>query len=160
MEDPEPGYVKSKKELKREEKARARRMREEEKEILQEEKARKRKGKKAEKRKVRTGGFVDEIDEDDITEHSSGKKASAMQQTAQTAASEAHEELKKKLRQQLLKRQIWLLSLSGPREDRQNEKQPVRSQEERKNLREWKKSRLQSEALRCHLFLPHSLQAV
>ena len=66
MEDPEPGYVKSKKELKREEKARARRMREEEKEILQEEKARKRKGKKAEKRKVRTGGFVDEIDEDDI----------------------------------------------------------------------------------------------
>lgn len=31
MEDPEPGYVKSKKELKREEKARARRMREEEK---------------------------------------------------------------------------------------------------------------------------------
>ena len=91
MEDPEPGYEKSKKELKREEKARARRMREEEKEILQEEKARKRKGKKAEKRKVRTGGFVDEIDEDDITEHSSGKKASAMQQTAQTAASEAHE---------------------------------------------------------------------
>lgn len=49
-------------------------MREEEKEILQEEKARKRKGKKAEKRKVRTGGFVDEIDEDDITEHSSEKK--------------------------------------------------------------------------------------
>ena len=97
MEDPEPGYVKSKKELKREEKARARRMREEEKEILQEEKARKRKGKKAEKRKVRTGGFVDEIDEDDITEHSSGKKASAMQQTAQTAASEAHEELKKEI---------------------------------------------------------------
>ena len=86
MEDPEPGYVKSKKELKREEKARARRMREEEKEILQEE-----------KRKVRTGGFVDEIDEDDITEHSSGKKASAMQQTAQTAASEAHEELKKEI---------------------------------------------------------------
>ena len=97
MEDPEPGYVKSKKELKREEKARARRMREEEKEILQEEKARKRKGKKAEKRKVRTGGFVDEIDEDDITEHSSEKKASAMQQTAQTAASEAHEELKKEI---------------------------------------------------------------
>ncbi len=46
---------------------------------------------------VRTGGFVDEIDEDDITEHSSEKKASAMQQTAQTAASEAHEELKKEI---------------------------------------------------------------
>ena len=97
VNDPEPGYVKSRKELKQEEKARARRMREEEKEILQEEKARKRKGKKAEKRKVRTGGFVDEIDEDDITEHSSEKKASAMQQTAQTAASEAHEELKKEI---------------------------------------------------------------
>ena len=97
VNDPEPGYVKSRKELKQEEKARARRMKEEEKEILQEEKARKRKGKKAEKRKVRTGGFVDEIDEDDITEHSSGKKASAMQQTAQTAASEAHEELKKEI---------------------------------------------------------------
>ena len=34
MEDPEPGYVKSKKELKREEKARARRMKEEEKESM------------------------------------------------------------------------------------------------------------------------------
>lgn len=97
MDDPEPGYVKSKKELKREEKARAKRMKEEEKEILQEEKARKRKGKKAEKRKVRTGGFVDEIDEEDLTEHPAGRKASAMAQTAQTAASEAHEELKKEI---------------------------------------------------------------
>ena len=40
----------------------ARRMKEEEKEIIQEEKARKHKNKKADKRKVRTGGFVDEID--------------------------------------------------------------------------------------------------
>ena len=75
MDDPEPGYVKSKKELKREEKARARRMKEEEKEILQEEKARKRKSKKAEKRKVRTGGFVDEIDEEDVTERPCWKKS-------------------------------------------------------------------------------------
>lgn len=97
MEDPEPGYVKSKKELKREEKARAKRMKEEEKEILQEEKMRKRKGKKAEKRKIRTGGFVDEIDEEDLTETTEYKKTSAMQQTAQTAASEAHEELKKEI---------------------------------------------------------------
>ena len=97
MDDPEPGYVKSKKELKREEKERARRMKEEEKEILQEEKARKRKSKKAEKRKVRTGGFVDEIDEEDVTERPAGRKASAMARTAQTAASEAHEELKKEI---------------------------------------------------------------
>ena len=96
-DDPEPGYVKSKKELKREEKERARRMKEEDREILQEEKARKRKKKKSEKRKVRTGGFVDEIDEDDIPEHNSGRRASAIQQTAQTAASEAHEELKKEI---------------------------------------------------------------
>ena len=96
MYDPEPGYVKSKKELKREEKERARRMKEEDREILQEEKARKRR-KKTDKRKVRTGGFVDEIDEEDISEHVSGRKVSAIQQTAQTAASEAHAELKKEI---------------------------------------------------------------
>lgn len=97
VDDPEPGYVKSRKELKREEKERARRMKEEDREILQEEKARKRKKKKSEKRKVRTGGFVDEIDEDDIQESTSGRRNSAIQQTAQTAASEAHEELKKEI---------------------------------------------------------------
>ena len=43
VNDPEPGYVKSRKELKQEEKARARRMKEEEKEIIQEEKARRHK---------------------------------------------------------------------------------------------------------------------
>ena len=53
--------------------------------------------KKAEKRKVRTGGFVDEIDEEDVTERPAGRKASAMARTAQTAASEAHEELKKEI---------------------------------------------------------------
>ncbi len=97
IHDPEPGYVKSKKELKREEKARARRMKEEEKEIIQEEKARKHKNKKADKRKVRTGGFVDEIDEEDITEYPKKPQTAVMQQTAQTAASEAHEELKKEI---------------------------------------------------------------
>ena len=66
VNDPEPGYVKSRKELKQEEKARAIRMKEEEKEIIQEEKARKHKNKKADKRKVRTGGFVDEIDEEEL----------------------------------------------------------------------------------------------
>lgn len=97
MDDPEPGYVKSKKELKREEKERARRMKEEEKEIIQEEKARKHKNKKADKRKVRTGGFVDEIGEEDVTGYSENKKKAAIQQTAQTAASEAHAELKKEI---------------------------------------------------------------
>lgn len=97
VNDPEPGYVKSRKELKQEEKARARRMKEEEKEIIQEEKARKHKNKKADKRKVRTGGFVDEIDEEDVTGYSENKKKAAIQQTAQTAASEAHAELKKEI---------------------------------------------------------------
>ncbi len=132
MNDPEPGYVKSRKELKREEKARARRMREEEKEILQEEKARKRKGKKADKRKVRTGGFVDEIDEEDITEHSSGKKGSAIQQTAQTAASEAHAELKKEIAAATSEEADMAPELENGREERQNEKKPIRSREERK----------------------------
>ena len=67
------------------------------KEIIQEEKARKHKNKKADKRKVRTGGFVDEIDEEDVTGYSENKKKVAIQQTAQTAASEAHAELKKEI---------------------------------------------------------------
>ena len=79
VNDPELGYVKSRKELK------------------QEEKARKHKNKKADKRKVRTGGFVDEIDEEDVTGYSENKKKAAIQQTAQTAASEAHAELKKEI---------------------------------------------------------------
>ena len=72
-------------------------VKEEEKEIIQEEKARKHKNKKADKRKVRTGGFVDEIDEEDVTGYSENKKKVAIQQTAQTAASEAHAELKKEI---------------------------------------------------------------
>ena len=67
------------------------------KEIIQEEKARKHKNKKADKRKVRTGGFVDEIDEEDVAGYSENKKKAAIQQTAQTAASEAHAELKKEI---------------------------------------------------------------
>ena len=72
-------------------------VKEEEKEIIQEEKARKHKNKKADKRKVRTGGFVDEIDEEDVTGYSENGKKVAIQQTAQTAASEAHAELKKEI---------------------------------------------------------------
>ncbi len=49
------------KELKREEKRREREYRDEEREIKAESKR-----SKKEKRKIRTGGFVDEIDEDDL----------------------------------------------------------------------------------------------
>ena len=95
VNDPEPGYVKSRKELKQEEKARAED--EEEKRNHSGRKARKHKNKKADKRKVRTGGFVDEIDEEDVTDYSENGKKAAIQQTVQTAASEAHAELKKEI---------------------------------------------------------------
>ena len=63
-EDTEPGYVKSRKELKKEE-----------------------------KRKIRTGGFVDEIDEDDFDV----EEEEAPQRAVQSATSEAHELLKKEV---------------------------------------------------------------
>ncbi|MDO4648895.1 MAG: hypothetical protein Q4B26_09610, partial [Eubacteriales bacterium] len=65
--DPEPGYVKSKKELKREEKQRRKRFEEEERQIKEEEKRSRKKNKKKKNsdRVVHTGGFVDEIEEDE-----------------------------------------------------------------------------------------------
>lgn len=86
--DTEPGYVKSKKELKREEKARQRRYKEEEKQIRKEEKQNQ-KGADAPRKKIRTGGFVDTIYEDEL-EPDNEKPV-----TVQTATSEAHELLKK-----------------------------------------------------------------
>ena len=83
-------YVKSKKELKREEKERARMMKEEEREIRSENKEKK-KRKKAEKRIIRTGGFVDEIEEEDDEYTEEGPVS------MQSAASEAHELLKKEI---------------------------------------------------------------
>lgn len=88
-EDTEPGYVKSKKELKREEKRRERQYKEEEREIRAEDK-RSRKNKK----KIRTGGFVDEIDEEDFDEP---EEMIRPQKNVQTATSEAHEVLKKEI---------------------------------------------------------------
>lgn len=88
--DTEPGYVKSKKELKREEKARQRRYKEEEKQIRKEEKQN-RKGADAPRKKIRTGGFVDTIYEDEL-EPDNEKPV-----TVQTATSEAHELLKKEI---------------------------------------------------------------
>ena len=92
-DDEEEVYVKSRKELKREEKERARRMKEEEKEIIREERSRRRR-KKSDKRVVRTGGFVDEIEEEVREETTAPEKPSVKMQTA---ASEAHEELKKEI---------------------------------------------------------------
>ena len=77
--DTEPGYVKSKKELKREEK-----------QIRKEEKQN-RKGADASRKKIRTGGFVDTIYEDEL-ETDNEKPV-----TVQTATSEAHELLKKEI---------------------------------------------------------------
>ena len=73
-EDTEPGYVKSRKELKKEEKRKEREYRDEE-------------------REIRTGGFVDEIDEDDFDV----EEEEAPQRAVQSATSEAHELLKKEV---------------------------------------------------------------
>lgn len=90
-EDTEPGYVKTKKELKREEKKRERQYRDEEKEI----KAEGKRSKKKDKRKIRTGGFVDEIDEDDFEDGE--EEVKPVRKNVQTATSEAHELLKKEI---------------------------------------------------------------
>ena len=87
-DDTEPGYVKSRKELKREEKRREREYRDEEREIKAESKR-----SKKEKRKIRTGGFVDEIDEDDFDTEEDERP----QRAVQSATSEAHELLKKEI---------------------------------------------------------------
>ena len=92
--DTEPGYVKSKKELKREEKAREKRYKEEERQIKKEERAR-RKGKEPERKKIKTGGFVDEIYEDDLEPAQTKQQTVAQEATA--ATTEAHELLKKEI---------------------------------------------------------------
>ena len=63
-------HVKTAKELRMEEKERAKRMDEEDRELLYGEKARRKQARKEEKKrkKIRTGGFVDEIYEDDLEE--------------------------------------------------------------------------------------------
>ena len=91
-DEPAIGYVKSKKELKREEKERAKLLKEEERQIKEENRSKKKK-KKAEKRIVRTGGFVDEIEDDDDYEEDEPLRPVEMQ----SAASEAHEVLKKEI---------------------------------------------------------------
>lgn len=95
-EDPEPGYVKTKKELKREEKERERQYKEEERQIKKEDKQRKKDNKKEKKnrKKIRTGGFVDEIYEDDLEPEEEEQPVTVQ---TQTATSEAHAVLKKEI---------------------------------------------------------------
>ena len=92
-------HVKTSKELKMEEKARARKMKEEDNELLYGEKEKKKRAKKEEKikrKKIRTGGFVDEIYEDDLDEEAQEQEPTVRPtQNVQAATSEAHELLKK-----------------------------------------------------------------
>lgn len=98
-------YLKTQKELKMEEKARERRMQEEDRELLYGEKARRKKSRKEEKerkKKIRTGGFVDEIYEEDLEEEPADSRpvrrtSRVRPENMQAAASEAHELLKKEI---------------------------------------------------------------
>lgn len=98
-------HVKTKKELKMEEKARERRMQEEDRELLYGEKARRKQAKKDEKarrKKIRTGGFVDEIYEDDLDDdreemRTASRRPKNGQKNVQVATSEAHALLKKEI---------------------------------------------------------------
>lgn len=99
-EDEEEEYeeevpVKSAKELKREEKERAKRMKEEDKELLREAKSNKKKTKKEKpsRKIIKTGGFVDEIYEDELQEDDEAETSADIQ----NAASEAHELLRKEI---------------------------------------------------------------
>ena len=93
-DDYDETYVKSAKELKREEKERERRMREEDRQMLRDEKTRKKEEKK--KRKIiKTGGFVDEVYEDELDDEEEEKPRKRA--NVQTATSEAHELLKKEI---------------------------------------------------------------
>ena len=79
-------------------------MQEEDRELLDGDKARKKQAKREEKerrKKIRTGGFVDEIYEDDledgIAEHSDAGTENEKPENVQAATSEAHELLKKEI---------------------------------------------------------------
>lgn len=98
-------HVKTRKELKLEEKAREKRMQQEDRELLYGEKARRKQAKKEEKerrKKIRTGGFVDEIYEDDLDygqedTRKNSRRSSDRNGKVQAATSEAHELLKKEI---------------------------------------------------------------
>ena len=91
-------HVKTAKELRMEEKERAKRMDEEDRELLYGEKARRKQARKDEqkRKKIRTGGFVDEIYEDDLEEEPTQKPMRPVR-NVQMATSEAHELLKREI---------------------------------------------------------------
>ena len=91
-------HVKTAKELRMEEKERAKRMDEEDRELLYGEKARRKQARKEEKKrkKIRTGGFVDEIYEDDLEEEPTQKPMRPVR-NVQMATSVAHELLKREI---------------------------------------------------------------
>ena len=91
-------HVKTAKELRMEEKERAKRMDEEDRELLYGEKARRKQARKEEKKrkKIRTGGFVDEIYEDDLEEEPTQKPMRPVR-NVQMATSEAQELLKREI---------------------------------------------------------------
>ena len=155
VNDPEPGYVKSRKELKQEEKARARRMKEEEKEIIQEEKARKHKNKKADKRKVRTGGFVDERMLQAIRRIKRRLPYSRLHRLPQV---KLMRNLRKRLQQPLQKKQICFPDWKWQNVRLKKTESRIRP-ERSKRFRKRKRSRLPLEALRCRLIPQRSLQA-
>jgi hypothetical protein len=95
-EEEDEVYVKSKKELRREEKERQKRMDEDDRQLLRAEKERKKQERKK-KKIIKTGGFVDEIYEDDLEPEEPGRRASQRATAQAAAASEAHEVLKKEI---------------------------------------------------------------
>ncbi len=89
MEDTEPGYVKTGRELRQDEKNRKRAMRREEEQVRQEEKYRR----KNRGGKIRTGGFVDEVDESDFDEDDYFDEEEV--DSMYSATTEAHEALRR-----------------------------------------------------------------
>ena len=145
-------HVKTAKELKMEEKAREKRMQQEDRELLYGEKARRKQAKKDEKekrKKIRTGGFVDEIYEDDLEDtQDTGREQGRRQQPArsakvQAATSEAHELLKKEIAAATAEESMTMEIPEEVHEQHRRTRRPV--QEEPEMLRpeedEWEEER-------------------
>ena len=95
FQDTERGYVKSAKELRREEQRRQRELDREADEIRREEKLRR----KSRGGKIRTGGFIDEVDESDLVSYQEPVQETVTEQHVQSATSEAHELLRKEIKE-------------------------------------------------------------
>lgn len=95
-EEADEVYVKSAKELRKEEKEREKRMKEEDRRLLKEAKERKKQERKN-RTIIKTGGFVDEVLEEDFEPEEEQESPKSQNVKAQAAASEAHELLKKEI---------------------------------------------------------------